>query len=335
MASHPLDGSLPSWGSIASEYDWDTLLLGNGLSINTWPRFAYRALLDHAHDGGLTANDRELFDGTPNFERVLADLNTAIRLAAVMGLDTTPFQERYRRIQLALGHAVREVHLNRWDVERSVLAAIRQELLQYEWIFTTAYDLLLYWAMGSSPNGSFQPFVDLFRWANRCEFDPQRASVEAGWIPVYFLHGALHLVVGGDGTTWKLRRNEIQNLLDQFGEPIPGDAQARPLLVTEGSARDKIQAIEGNVYLSHALDRLRDLDLPIVIFGSSLNREDQHLVDALNEHPGRPVAVSLYPAARRDLAAQQSDVFARLEAEPLLFFDSTTHPLGSSALCAT
>ena len=31
------------------------------------------------------------------------------------------------------------------------------------------------------------------------EFDLARADVPAGYIPVYFLHGALHLVVGGNG----------------------------------------------------------------------------------------------------------------------------------------
>jgi len=49
-----------------------------------------------------------------------------------------------------------------------------------------------------------------------------------------------------------------------------GDVRARPLLVTEGSAVDKLAAIEDNVYLSHALGRLRQRDLPLVVFGSSL-----------------------------------------------------------------
>lgn len=331
--SHPLDGSLSSWDSVSDAYEWDTLLVGNGLSVNVWPAFEYPTLFDHARGGGLTREDLALFDGTPNFERVLADLNTTIRVSDVVGVDTAPFYERYRRIQLALGHAIREVHLNRWDISDAALAAIRTELLRYEWIFTTSYDLILYWAMGMGPSGRFEPFVDLFRWGNRCSFDPQRADVNVGWIPVYFLHGALHLVVGGSGDTWKLRRNAIQTLLDQFGQPISGDPQARPLLVTEGSSRDKVRAIEGNDYLSHALDRLRQRELPVVVFGSSLSREDGHLVEALNEHK-RPVAVSLYPAAKREVATQQSDIFGRLEAEPLLFFDSSTHPLGRPGLRA-
>src|SRR5215211_9372539 len=110
-----LDGSLERWSDIAGQFREAALFLGNGLSINVWSRFQYRALFDHARDGGLTESDLALFQDTPNFERVLADLNTTIRVAALEGVSTQRFERRYRRIQLALGHAIREVHPNRWD----------------------------------------------------------------------------------------------------------------------------------------------------------------------------------------------------------------------------
>jgi hypothetical protein len=332
MTAPVLDGSLADWERIADAHPWEILFLGNGLSINVWSNFAYRSLFDHARGGGLTPDDLALFAGTPNFERVLGELMTAIRVSQVVGVDSDRFYEYYRRIQLALGHAIREVHLNRSAVPNYTLATIRETMLEYEWIFTTSYDLIIYWAMGYG--GVWNPFVDLFKYGGRCEFDPARADVSADEIPVYFLHGALHLVVGGTGVTWKLRRSMMQTLLDQFGQPIAGDPQARPLLVTEGSARDKLQAIEGNDYLSHALDQLRELDIPTVVFGSSLSPQDEHLVEALNEHPNRPVAVSLRPGPPRQVAAQQADIYGRLQAETLLFFDSTTHPLGASNLAA-
>jgi Domain of unknown function (DUF4917) len=171
--THPLDGSLPSWEEVVGEERWQVLLVGNGLSINVWPYFRYRTLFDYARGGGLTAADLALFDGTPNFERVLADLNTAIRVAQVAGVDAAPFYERYRRIQLALGHAIREVHLNRTDVPEDTLGAIRDELLHYEWVFTTSYDLIIYWSMGHGPGGTFTPFTavpfgtKVFSWGRR------------------------------------------------------------------------------------------------------------------------------------------------------------------------
>jgi len=331
MAPITIDGSLKAWDDVAREQVWSALLLGNGLSINVWPRFAYGSLFDNARTGGLTDADRALFDGTRNFERALSDLMTAMRVGGVLGLNTQPILARYQSIQIALGHAIRAVHLNRNRIPVTTLAAIRGEMLRYEWIFTTSYDLIVYWAMGSD---GWTPFVDTFRHGGRCEFDPARAKVYQHEIPVYFLHGALHLVAGAGGATWKLRNTGLQGLLDQFGQPIDGDPRARPLLVTEGSAEEKLRAIDDNPYLSHALGRLREVDLPIVVFGSSLSSQDSHLIDALNEEAGRPLAVSMLPGSKREIAARQAEILGRLEAESVSFFDARTHPLGAPSLTA-
>ena len=329
MGSEP-DGTLADWRDIATEYEWDTLLLGNGMSINIWEPFRYRELFDHAKAGSLSPKDRRLFQTTPNFERVLGDLLTAIRVNEAVELDTAPLIASYQNIQLALVQAVRAVHLNRERVPLATREAIRSVMTEFEWVFTTSYDLLAYWAMACR---GFGPFMDHFRYGGRCEFDPKRALSSGSRIPVYFLHGALHLVTGEGGTTWKLTQaaGNLDSLLDQFGKPIEGDASARPLVVTEGSADDKLEAIEDNVYLSHALDRLYERDLPVVVFGSSLGEQDSHLAEALSQHPDRPVAVSMLPASRKELRLQQNDLFGRLESE-LLFFDATTHPLGRPSL---
>ncbi len=324
------DGSLRSWPDVEDAYDWQTLLLGNGLSINVWPRFRYRKLYQHAEQSALTPADRALFRATPNFERVLGDLLTAIRVNEVVGIPSQALYERYRNIQLALGTAVRDVHVNRDAVPGATRQAIRDVLERFEWIFTASYDLLLYWAIAYG--GHFHPFKDHFRYGGRCEFDPARAEVYRGEVPVYFLHGALHLVVSGLGVTWKLRRTAIRTLLDQFGQPIPGDSQARPLLVTEGSAQDKLRAIEGNDYLAHSLRRLETNSLPLVIFGSSLSEQDQHIADAISASPERPVAVSMLPGDEADLLAAQLEIHGRIAADEVIFFDSTTHPLGDRRL---
>ena len=207
------------------------------------------------------------------------------------------------------------------------LLAIREELARYALIFSISYDLLVYWAMAC---GSFKPFVDLFRGNSKLRFDPDATDVFAGQIPVYFPHGAMHLVVGGTGETWKLRGASSASLLDQFGGPIEDDPGARPLLVTEGTARDKLRAIEGNSYLAHCLARLRAVKVPVVVFGASLDEQDGHLLDALNEHASRPIAVSMIERNLRDSRVRQREIYARLNTDELLFFDAATHPLGAS-----
>jgi len=331
VASDNPDGSLLRWPELEHQEDWDILLLGNGLSMNVWPDFDYRSLLQTGAYADLSDTDRALFGGGTNFEVVLGELSNAIRVCEVAGVKTGELYARYRSIQRALGEAVRRVHPTRSQVPDETLTTIRAVMESFEWVFTISYDLLIYWAMGCG--GSYAPFKDHFRYASRCQFDPERAKVYADDIPVYYLHGALHLVVGGDGDTWKLRLTALQTILDQFGSTIADDPQARPLLVTEGSAAEKLRAVESNVYLSHALDRLRAVVLPTVVFGSSLGEQDDHLLEALIEEPSRPVAVSMMPTGtRRERARRQTDLWGRLDVDKLYFYDATTHPLGSPDL---
>jgi hypothetical protein len=327
-----LDGTLLDWSEVMPLAAWNGLLLGNGMSINVWSGFAYSRLYDHARDAALTAADLAIFDGRPNFELVLGELLTTIRIMEAVDLDAGPIYARYRTIQAALGPAIREVHLRRPELPDDRLAALRAGFLDYAWIFTTSYDLLVYWAMGHT---KYAPFVDHFMYGGRLEFDPKRATVQSEQVPVYFLHGALHLVTGADGVTWKRRNTALANLLDQFGEPIANEPQARPLLVTEGSARDKLRAIEANPYLTCALERLQNCDVPMVVFGSSLSAQDSHLIDALNEHPDRAVAISMRAGDRKELALRQSEIYGRLDTRRLHFFDAATHPLGRPELRVT
>lgn len=332
FAGHPIDDSLATWEEVTIEYGgWSGLLLGNGLSRNVWRDFGYPTLFGKARrdgaSGSLSTADRALFEvlGTQNFERVLAELAAAIRMADALKEETRPFLERYQSIQKALGEAVQSVHAGYRDIPEGTLEAIGRVLQRQEYVFTTSYDLVVYWAMGAV---DYKGLCDCF-WSDYC-FDLANSEPPEGKTPVYFLHGALHLVVMGSGVTRKLVSTSLQNLLDQFGHPLDGDEQVRPLLITEGSAQHKLLAIEGNDYLSDALDRLRRFKRPIVVFGSDLSEQDRHLVDALNRNPDRPVAVSIRREGRsgNEIRSAKAGLRSRLNSSQLVFFDAATHPLG-------
>lgn len=337
LTDHPIDGSLATWGEVTAECDdWSAVLLGNGLSRHVWRSFGYPSLFDKAQQGetsgSLTRADRSLFTtlDTKNFERVLGDLAAAIRMAEAMGEDARPFLDRYQSVQLALGNAVRSVHVNRTGIPEETYKAIGSVLQAQEFVFTTSYDLIVYWAMGAV---NYDGLCDCF-WGEKYCFDPTDADVPDHLTPVYFLHGALHLVIMGSGITRKLVQTNLQTLLDQFGRPLDGDTQARPLLITEGSSQHKLQAIEGNDYLAHALDALGGCDLPLVVFGSDLGEQDQHLVEALNRKPDRPVAVSIRKKGKseKEIRTIKAGLRGSLDASPLVFFDSESHPLGLPSL---
>jgi hypothetical protein len=338
-ATHPTDGSLPDWQDIEEEADWKALLLGNGLSINAWPKFDYSSLFEQAKLGDehcrLDPLDLALFEQfeTENFEIVLGNLDTAIRATTTLGRDARPLMERYESIRRSLGGAVRSVHIKRPEAPDITLETIKLVMECHEAVFTTSYDMLAYWAMGFGDK--FDRLVDLF-WSDgangRCGFDPDNADVWDGFVPVYFLHGALHLIAHGDGETRKLLRRQEATVLEQCGQPIEGDPHARSLLVSEGSSRDKLCAIQTNAYLTYALKQLKDCDLPLVVFGSSLAEHDMHLIGALNGRPDRPIAVSMMPDSKMRLRALQREIGSRLDTHELYFYDASTHPLGDPAL---
>ncbi len=327
------DGSLREWSEIAED-DWTSILVGNGLSINLSRYFAYQSLYEEAKprrgEGGLSDQDRAIFKAfdTTNFEVVLAKLRDAITMAEVLKRKPGPYRRRFRSVQDALGAAVRRVHLEWAEVPDETLAAIKVELRSYKAVFSTSYDLIIYWAIGH--NEDYGAFCDCF-WSNGQEFDPDDSKIRPGRRPVYYMHGALHLIVQGSGVTRKLTQDDGR-LLDQFGKPIKGDAEARPLLISEASARDKLRGIEGNDYLAHVYDQFKEQEGPLVVFGHSLGDQDRHLIDAINEHPDRPVAVSMVQRGKKELREQQSAIWGKLHTEEVVFYDASTHPLGASKL---
>jgi hypothetical protein len=332
MVDHPADGKLDLWEDIADE-GWDTLLVGNGLSINVSPDFAYHSLYEQAEKGaaeGLSEDDRAVFErfATPNFETVLGKLHDAAAAAEVLGQDPGPYRERFASVQQALGRAVRSVHLERPEVSDTSLSAIKEELRSYRAIFSTSYDLILYWAIGYEDD--YADFCDCF-WGGGNQFNPADAEIRRGKRPVYYAHGALHLIVDGEGRTKKLTR-DARTLLEQFGEPSLGDREARPLLITEGSARDKLSAIEANDYLAHVHETFKSRSSPMVVFGHALGEQDRHLINAINAHPGRPVAISMTKKSKKQLREQQGELWGKLDTDSVFFFDAASHPLGDPAL---
>jgi hypothetical protein len=335
IPSHPL-GTLLEWSDIADE-QWRVLLLGNGLSMNVYPYFGYQSLYAEAHEPdfeeGLSPREQAIFDRfeTKNFEVVLAKLRDGIMLAEGMGLDPEPYRRRFLEIQAALGRTVRKVHVPWESIPRPTLAAIKAYGKGFGAVFSTSYDLLLYWSIVHEDD--YRDFCDFF-WANdRYEFDPDDCKPRRNQTPVHYLHGALHLVVDSRGVTRKLVKSEGGRLLDQFGKATDGGSEERPLLISEGSSRDKLLAIEGNDYLAHAYDRLKKASEPLLVFGHSLGEQDEHLIAAINAHPNRPVAISMRDNGRETLREEQARIRGKLH-DRVAFFDASTHPLGLPTLTA-
>ncbi len=311
--------------------DWPVLLSGNGASMNVSTTFNYKTLFERAceiyGDDQLNDVDRALFGevATVDFELVLSYLRHSLIVGKLTDADKKylkQLEDQYTRIRRALAAAVRSVHPYYTDIGEDRLKQIGVELMRYRWVFSTNYDLIVYWSAMKAGIGNFYDFL-----AGRpCRF--RRANVDK--VPndktkLLFPHGALHLFIPTDGSIVNKRVNaETTNILDQLlFLPEP------PLVVAEGSAADKKAVIYSHGYLSFAYEQLGKVREPIVIFGSDLGDKDEHIVQTLDPR-GRRIAVSITGKDSQKKMARLSHVLG--DADELIFFAAETHPLGDPTL---
>lgn len=305
--------------------NWPTVLVGNGASRAVSPKFAYDSLYRVAV---LTRGDRDLFDAlsTTNFEEVLNHLRTASLVCHQLGHESRDVDERYDSIRNALINAVHAHHVGWVDADAgNRLLKVRNALLDYESVFTTNYDLLIYWAMMSTGTPPGDGFGDLF-WNADHVFDPFDTDSFGNKTLVYWLHGGLHLhrSLGGQTEKWT---NTNANLLAAFA------ANARvPLLVSEGTWEQKRRAIRRSDYLEHVYVTFADTKGPLVVFGQAFGNSDKHLVEAIGRDPARKIAYGIYATSQQSATLQRAQVESHFPHASVAFFDSTTHPLGDPAL---
>lgn len=319
-----IQSELPTWDEVKGTEPWPSLLLGNGFSRNIWDRFAYSSLLE-ASD--IEPQFLRIFEGfcTQDFEDVLGSLwRTEVVLKAL----ETPCEEvaaAYSAIKDGLISTVHKVHPARSAIGDHVFSAIAEDVVTYSNIFTLNYDLLLYWTIMKQELTS--KVKDYF-WRNSAYFDVN--DTDSQDTLVHFLHGALHLETTADGRTRK-RTSSAGALLNQFGTEDPG--QSRPLFVSEGTTVQKLKAIRASEYLRFCHSQLEGDRGNLVTFGVRFGNQDAHILEALRQHGGRRVAVSVFPGSIDH--REQEILEARLSPCQVDFFDSTTHPLGLSSLTCT
>ncbi len=324
-------GELFTWSQIATSTKWTGLLIGNGASCAIADSFRYSSLRERATAGiphPLTDADKALFAefDTDSFEDVLAALWISTRTARVLSLGRLTLVRRYLHVRRSLIEAVQRIHLA-WSEELrdKALRPRRLYLRSLDSVYSTNYDLLLYWTIMSGV-GVAPGFVDFF-WSNPPAFNPSDTGIgwwNAGATKVYYLHGGLHLFRNRSGFSRK-QVASVGSLLDRVGRPFA------PLYVAEGASARKLRAILRSDYLHFALDRFRTHAGALVVFGHSLQEQsDGHLVAAMQSWTRRQVAISVVGSLTDDQRRAEKLRIMRLFPRLVLqFYDASTHPLGA------
>ncbi|MEC4841098.1 DUF4917 family protein [Mycobacteroides chelonae] len=305
------------------------MLIGNGMSINVWPRFAYNSLLEQAN---LTSAAAQLFGDldTTNFEVVLEGLWHAERVLHALRQSNDQVKGLYRGVQDALFEAIHRVHVPWNSVPRSTLAHIASVLNEQNLVFTLNYDLLTYWSVMDNTSPTY---IGDYFWAPDSAFDSSDCGLAQGRTGVLYLHGGVHLwQESTTGLTGKWTQGRQGNLLSNLAEYFRADSDRQPLMVSEGTSAQKLAVIRRSEYLSFALRELAADSSKTVIFGAEFGSQDDHIVSALRAGGARDIAISVFPGTDEQNTATMARYKSKLPEQKLSFFDSRSHPLGSPAM---
>jgi hypothetical protein len=322
---------LKEWADLKDDYPWETLVVGNGLSINIWRDFAYSRLFEQA---SLDCVARRLFSefDTENFEAVLEALWHAEKTLSALDQQTDVVTKLYEKVQSALFQAVRKIHVPWRRIDRPRLQHIFDALRPYRSVFTLNYDLLTYWA--AMQRGANLAIRDFF-WSDDHTFDDSDATLAEDVAGLFYLHGGIHLwqdSQSGRTGKWTTKKGSGVTLLSSQEASVSSIPSRRPLFVSEGTSAQKMAVIRRSDYLSYALQTLSDNTSNTVIFGASFRDQDKHIATAIASGPKRHIAISVRPGTQDQNDAAIANYRASIPRHRLHFFDSTSHPLGVPSL---
>ena len=274
------------------------LLLGNGFSMSyDKDIFSYNALsnfINNTEDELL----KKLFTiiNTFNFEDIMRQLDIFHKLSAEFAKDKT-LSSKILKARDALKNslvdaisALHPEHVFKIPPKKSnKCAAFLKEYLDKDGhIFTTNYDLLLYWVLMRN-QGQLSNFVDGFgkeyieKEEYEPDFEPEFGDLE--WGPnkedqrVHYLHGALHLFDKGNCIEKEIYDGDC--LLQNIKERI--EKKEYPIFVTAGDGKQKLEHILHNQYLNFCYEKLSTISGSLIILGFGFGDYDDHIIEAINK----------------------------------------------------
>lgn len=274
------------------------LLLGNGFSIAYDPAiFSYNAL----HDFVTKHKDKDLTTilgviETINFEVIMQYLDRFSALITAFGGDLT-LKKRVdaasAQLKTSLLEAVNALHPEHVfkipeEQSKSCASFLKRFLDTNGSIYSTNYDLLLYWVL---MRNSIVKHVD---GCGRELLNPSDQSTppqEEEWSDltwgkyrdeqnVFYLHGALPFFDGGVSIL-KEEYDAHNYLLQKISTRMENGEY--PIFVTAGDGYQKLKHITHNQYLTYCYDSLCQVEGSLVTFGFGFGPHDEHIIDAINK----------------------------------------------------
>lgn len=271
------------------------LLLGNGFSMAYDHKiFSYNVL-----QGFIEKIDDELLSKlfgivkTKNFELVMHQLDNFCELIEAFGSDKEllrKVQGARSKLKYSLIDAVKSLHPEHVfkipEEENQQCAKFLSAFLNRGGnVFSTNYDLLLYWVL---MRNDFQNRTDGFgrdREDDPGEFSDEPEYSELRWGKykdtqnIHHLHGTLPIFdTGIDIIKEEYGGNKL--LLENIEERLARGEY--PVFVAAGNGEDKLNHIMHNRYLTFCYESLTEIEGSLVTFGFNFGDSDRHIIEAIN-----------------------------------------------------
>jgi len=274
------------------------LLLGNGFSMSYDKGiFSYNALSEFLKN---TQNSllNKLFSiiNTSNFELIMNQLDVFYQLASEwlnneeFATDILSARDALKDKLIDAISALHPEHIFKIPAEKSEkCASFLKEFLDSEGhVFSTNYDLLLYWVLMSN-QGRLSNVVDGFgrEYIEQDEYvsDYEPEFGDLVWGPnqdsqrIHYLHGALHIFDTGVSVIKETYHTNY--LLENIKQRM--ENKEYPVFVTAGDGNQKLGHILHNQYLNYCFKKLSTISGSLISFGFGFGEYDYHIVEAINK----------------------------------------------------
>jgi hypothetical protein len=271
------------------------LLLGNGFSMAYDSSiFSYNALstfVEKSTDPFL----KKLFNviKTKNFELLMDYLDNFCEIAKIFSDDTVMINQIEKTnltLKNSLIEAVQSLHPDHVfsipeEKSKKCFKFLEDYLANNGSIFSTNYDLLLYWVLlRNSSNFHRDGFGREITNPNFQKVNEEKEYGDLIWghnkdkQNVFYNHGALQLF--DTGIEIEKEVYNINNLLENISNRM--EKKEYPIFVTAGNSKEKLNHIMHNKYLTACFDNLSQIKGSLITFGFSFSENDTHIIEAIN-----------------------------------------------------
>ncbi|EOH1933982.1 DUF4917 family protein [Campylobacter jejuni] len=270
------------------------LLLGNGFSMAyDKNRFSFTSLLQSAIDKDIikeNSNIHQIFknNNTSDFEEVIKILENTSKILKIYTQNESLCEqllEDSKKLKQFLVDIVTNNHPEKiTEIPDNKFDSTIEFIKSYDKIYSLNYDLLLYWAtekLREKINNKIiqdkTEFIDGFHNSdngNDVVFDNNSRGNTC-----FYLHGALHIFDSGDEIIKKTYSRTGRPLKEQITEEL--NSNRYPVFVSEGTSEQKKTKIIHNAYLNHCYKSLSSIGGNLIVFGTMLKSNDEHIQDAI------------------------------------------------------